>query len=77
MSGQIGRKAVAVQHFAIALDDGVGDQRRYQPGDQHEKQDAEAFKLSLGFLREKLLHPNGKHLHEHNVPAAKEQQPAQ
>lgn len=72
MGRQIGCHAIRIRDLPIALDDWVCDQRRHDPGNQYEENDAESFKLALGFFRKQLLHPDGSHLHEHNIAAAEE-----
>ena len=74
MGRQIRHQSVGIQDLTVVLDDRIGDERGNDPGDQNEEDDAEAFKLSLGFFREKPLHPYRCYLHEHDIAAAKEEQ---
>ena len=74
MSGKIRRKSVGIQNLSVVFDDGIGNERRYDPRNEDEENNAEALKLPLGLLREKLLHPDGSHLHEHDIAASEEEQ---
>ena len=73
---QVGSQSVGVKDLAVILDDRVGDERRDDPRDEDEEDDAEAFKLSLGIFREKLLHPDRGDLPAHDVAAAEEEESA-
>ena len=41
MSGKIRRKSVGIQNLSVVFDDGIGNERRYDPRNEDEENDAE------------------------------------